>query len=110
MKPFMETARAHQKHQHLLIGNACALIHGVQAVQKTVDFSLIEVRNRGKNRPARTGALHERKESLLDGRPTENYVGILWLFVLTSVLTWPVRLGGYRKTFTSDISGITSWL
>ena len=54
MKPFMENAPAHQKHKPLLIGNACALIHGMQAVQKTFDFYLIEVRNRGKNRPART--------------------------------------------------------
>jgi hypothetical protein len=64
----VENTRAHQKHQDLIIGNACALIHGVQAVvQKAYDFSPIEVRDRGKNRAAE-GVLQEGKESLLDGR------------------------------------------
>src|ERR1039457_5769992 len=76
----MENARAHQKHQHLLIGNACALIHGVQAVQKTFDFSLIEVRNRGKHPARAKGALHERKESgaAVDGRGMVELVHYRW--------------------------------
>jgi hypothetical protein len=86
MKPFMENARAHQKHQHLLIGNACALIHGVQAVQKTFDFSLIEVRNRGKNRPAR-------KVPCTNGRNHSWMVGYSYLGVISGLpVTRPVGI------------------
>lgn len=64
MKPFMENARAHQKHQDLIVGDARALVHGLQAVQKAYDFLLIEVRDGGEHRAAKR-VLHERTESLI---------------------------------------------
>ncbi len=52
MKPFMQDARAHQCHQHLIVGDARAFIHRVQAVQQAHDSLLIEKRDRGQNRAA----------------------------------------------------------
>src|SRR5215469_16560984 len=60
----MENARAHQKHQDLVVGDARTLVHGLQAVQKAYYFLLIEVRDRGKHRTAKC-VLHERTESLI---------------------------------------------
>ena len=60
----MESARAHQKHQDLIVGDARALVHGWQTIQKAYDFLLIEVRDGGKHWAAKR-VLHERTESLI---------------------------------------------
>ena len=67
MKPFMQDARAHENHQHLIVGNARAFIHRFQAVQKADNLLLIEEGDRLKHRPAQR-ILHKHAERSLGFR------------------------------------------
>src|SRR6266481_5199487 len=58
MKPLMENARAHQKHQYLINGNARPLIHRFNAVEKINDLPPIEVWN-GSKHVAAERVLHQ---------------------------------------------------
>ena len=79
MKPCMEYARAHQKHQDLIVGDSRALVHGLQAVQKAYDFLLIEVRDGGEHRAAKR-VLHERTRYIRTSSPQVGALdGDIWL-------------------------------
>ena len=52
LKSLVENARAYQDHQNLIKGNARALIHRFNAVEKINDLPPIEVWNGGKHRAA----------------------------------------------------------
>jgi hypothetical protein len=41
----VQYTRAHQQHQHLIVGDARALVHRADAIQQGDDLPLIEIRN-----------------------------------------------------------------
>ena len=60
----MENTGASQVHQHLVIRNARALIHGCKAVEKSDDLLLIEEGEGGERRPAQR-VLYQRVQSVV---------------------------------------------